>query len=420
MSWFSNIFAKRQTQPKMPEILIEPFGCSAGVPVTPFRAQTFSAVYRAIAIISQTIGFLPWSVYKDMAVQTDHPVHYLLHSRPCKEMGASSFKETMMRDVLTWGNAYAEIEFSRGMKPIALWRLCPSRISVFRDEDTGEIIYRYFGTDAGIYDLPSDRIFHLKGLGDGLVGDSIIGYAAKSIAAGIAAEDTNNSLLQNQLIPTGILKHPAKLSPEAGEHLREQFKNRYAGRENVGKPLVLEEGMEYIPISVKPEDAQFLESRRFSIEEVARWFGVPPHKLADLERATYSNIEHQSQEFVNDALMPWCKKLEEEADYKLLRWSKDNTYSKIDVRGLLRGDNKSRMEYYKGGVLSGIFSINDCRGWEDLPPVEGGDEHFVQSQMVPVSVASTPDLALQHVPDILELDKEKVDEENENVSENAS
>ena len=303
-------------------------------------------------------------------------------------MSAMCFKETLVRDALIWGNGYAEIEFSRNGMPRALWRLLPSRMQIFRSEETLEIFYRYFALDGRVFELPQSRIFHLKGLGDGLIGESIVGYAAKSIAAGIATETTNNKLMENQLVPAGIITHPGRLSADAMEHLKTQFAKRYQGMENAGKPIIMEEGMTFSPVTIRPEDAQFLESRRFGIEEIARWFGVPPHKLADLEHATFSNIEHQSQEFVNDALMPWCKKLEEEADYKLLRGSADGYYSKIDVRGLLRGDNKSRMEYYKGGVTNGIFSINDCRAWEDLPPVEGGDEHFVQAQMVPVSAAA--------------------------------
>jgi len=388
MSWFSKFFAKRQTAPYLPEIQIEPFAFTGGVAVTPDRARTYSAVYRATALISQTIGWLPWSVLRDMRQEWSHPVHYLLHSRPCKEMSAMCFKETLVRDALIWGNGYAEIEFSRNGMPRALWRLLPSRMQIFRSEETLDVYYRYFALDGRVFELPQSRIFHLKGLGDGLIGDSIVGYAAKSIAAGIATEDTNNKLMENQLVPAGIITHPGRLSPEAAERLKAQFAKKYQGRENAGKPLLMEEGMTFTPVTIRPEDAQFLESRRFGIEEIARWFGVPPHKLADLEHATFSNIEHQSQEFVNDALMPWCKKLEEEADYKLLRGSADGYYSKIDVRGLLRGDNKSRMEYYKGGVTNGIFSINDCRAWEDLPPVEGGDEHFVQAQMIPVSAAA--------------------------------
>jgi len=388
MGWFSRIFAKRQTAPYLPEIQIEPFAYTGGVAVTPDRARTYSAVYRATALISQTIGWLPWSVLRDMRQEWSHPVHYLLHSRPCKEMSAMCFKETLVRDALLWGNGYAEIEFSRNGMPRALWRLLPSRMQIFRSEETLDVFYRYFALDGRVFELPQSRIFHLKGLGDGLIGDSIVGYAAKSIAAGLASEDTNNKLMENQLVPSGIITHPGRLSPEAAERLKTQFAKRYMGRENAGKPILMEEGMKFEAVTIRPEDAQFLESRRFGIEEIARWFGVPPHKLADMERATFSNIEHQSLEFVTDALMPWVKKLEEEADYKLLRGSVDGYYTKIDVRGLLRGDNKSRMEYYKGGVTNGIFSINDCRAWEDLPPVEGGDEHFVQAQMIPISAAA--------------------------------
>ncbi|MBO4334432.1 MAG: phage portal protein, partial [Desulfovibrio sp.] len=332
MGWLSKIFNKRQTAPYLPEIQIEPFAYTGGIAVTPDRARTYSAVYRATALISQTIGWLPWSVLRDMRQEWDHPVHYLLHSRPCKEMSASCFKETLVRDALIWGNGYAEIEFSRNGQPRALWRLLPSRMQIFRSEKSLDVFYRYFTFDGRVYELPQSRIFHLKGLGDGLIGDSIVGYAAKSIAAGISSEETNNKLMENQLVPAGIITHPGKLSVEAAERLKAQFASKYMGRENAGKPLLMEEGMTFTPVTIRPEDAQFLESRRFSIEEIARWFGVPPHKLADLEHATFSNIEHQSQEFVNDCLMPWCKKLEEEADYKLLRGSANGYYTKIDVR----------------------------------------------------------------------------------------
>lgn len=420
MGIFSKFFAKRRTTPYMPDINIEPFAFNAGELVTPDRSQTYSAVYRATALISQTIGYLPWSVFKDYETQSTHPVHHLLHSRPCKEMSAMCFKESMVRDALLWGNGYAEIEFSRNGLPRALWRLLPSRMQLFRDEDTDEIFYRYFATSGTIYDLPASRIFHLKGLGDGIVGDSIVGYAAKSIAAALAAETTNNTLLKNQLVPAGIITHPGRLSEEAAERLKQQFASKYMGSENAGKPLLMEEGMTFTPVTIRPEDAQFLETRRFGIEEVSRWFGVPLHKLADLEHATFSNIEHQSQEFVNDALMPWCKKLEEEADYKLLRDNANGLYTKIDARGLLRGDNKSRMEYYKGGVLNGIFSINDCRAWEDLPPIDGGDEHFLQAQMIPVSMAAEGFAEYNRNLPKPSLDTEETEEEDTKEAEDGS
>ena len=420
MGLFSKFFAKRRTTPYMPDINIEPFAYNAGELVTPDRSQTYSAVYRATALISQTIGYLPWSVFRNYETQTTHPVHHILHSRPCKEMSAMSFKEAMVRDALLWGNGYAEIEFSRNGQPRALWRLLPSRMQLFRHEETNDIWYRYFATSGTIYELPQNQIFHLKGLGDGIVGDSIVGYAAKSIAAALAAETTNNTLLKNQLVPAGIITHPGKLSAEAAERLKQQFANKYMGSENAGKPLLMEEGMTFTPVTIRPEDAQFLETRRFSIEEISRWFGVPLHKLADLEHATFSNIEHQSQEFVNDALMPWCKKLEEEADYKLLRDNENGLYTKIDARGLLRGDNKSRMEYYKGGVLNGIFSINDVRGWEDLPPIDGGDEHFVQAQMIPVSMAAEgfTEYDRNLAPKPAETDETDADEEDTKEGEN--
>lgn len=381
---FFSFFSKKKTAEQKPhDIQTMPFAYRAGVLVTPDTAKTFSAVFRASAIIAQTIGFMPWSVYRDREIRHGHPAHKLLHLRPCPEMGASTFKETIVRDALLWGNGYAEIERNRAGAAIALWRLEPSRMRITRD-DSEHLTYEYTDIYGEKILLRPEHVFHLKGLGDGLAGESIIGLAAKSIAAGLAAENLNASLFENQIIPSGVLEHPAQLSEGALIRLRDQFKAKHGGLENAGKPIVLEEGMKFTPLTMKPEDVQFLESRQFQVEEIARWFGVPPHKLADLQHATFSNIEHQSLEFINDALMPWCKRLEEEADYKLLDGQSQGFYSKIDARGLLRGDNKSRMEFYRGGVTSGIFSINECRNWEDLPPIEGGDKHHVQMQMVPV------------------------------------
>ncbi len=388
MGFFSKFFNKREVTPPMPELYIEPFGISAGTFVSAEKALTYSAVYRAIALISQTIGFLPWSVYRDMEKAVSHPVHALLHSRPCSEMSAMTFKETMLKDALLWGNAYAEIEFDYSGNVKALWRLSPSHMQVLRDRDTEELFYRYTGGSGVLYDLSPKSIFHLKGFGDGLVGDSVISYAIKTIGAGISSEEVISKLSENNLRPSGVLTYPGRLTDQAKENIREGYKKHFIGNKNVGKLLILEEGMKFEQTSMPPQDAQFLESRKFNIEEIARWFGLPPHKLADLEHATYSNVEHLSQEFVNDCLMPWCKKLEEEADYKLLRNNRAGYYTKIDFRGLLRGDNQSRMEYYKGGVLNGIFSINEARAWEDLPPIDGGDEHFVQAQMIPVDLAA--------------------------------
>ena len=392
MGLFSFFNRKKTAEEGPNDIFTRPFAYRAGVLVTPDTAKTFSAVFRATAIISQTIGFMPWSVYRDREIRREHPAHKLLHLRPCPEMGAMVFKETIVRDALLWGNGYAEIERNRAGTAIALWRLAPSRVRVIRDE-SGRIVYEHTGATGEKITLRPESVFHLIGLGDGLVGESVVGHAAKGIAAGIAAENFNAGLFENQAIPAGVLEHPAQLSPEALLRLRDQFKTRFGGPENAGKPIVLEEGMKFTPITMKPGDAQFLQSRQFQVGEIARWFGVPLHKLADLQHATFSNIEHQSQEFVSDALMAWCKKLEEEADYKLLNGQADGFYSKINERGLLRGDNKSRMEFYKGGVTNGIFSINECRSWEDLPPIEGGDKHHVQMQMVPVDKVEAVDPA---------------------------
>lgn len=354
--------------------------------VTPDTSMTVAAVYRAIAFISQSIGMLPWSVYENYTPRSNDPVHYMLHDRPCPEMGAMSFKETLIKDALGWGNGYAVIESSKAGLPIGMWRRHPSRVQVMRTYD-GYLFYRYKAEDGSMWDLDPAQVFHLKGLGDGIVGESIIGCAARTIASAMSSAKYNNNLFKNQAVPSFVLEHPRKLSEEAYSELKGNFANNYAGAVNAGKPIILEDGMKASPLSMKPEDIQFLESRKFAVEEIACWFGLPPHKLADLSHATFSNIEHQSQEVVNDALMPWIKKLEEEANYKLLGIHRGDLYTKINVTSLLRGDFKSRMEGYRTGIICGMWSVNDCRRWEDTPSIPGGDQHLVQMQMVPLEDA---------------------------------
>jgi HK97 family phage portal protein len=293
-------------------------------------------------------------------------------------MSPFDFKRLMVSSALSWGNAYAEIERNLAGKPAALWPIHPSRVTVLRDEESKELFYRVSQSLGSQVDLPAESVFHIRNIGsDGLVGLSVIGLAARTIGMGIAAEEFGANLYQNQAIPSGVLEHPQQLSAEAQQRLRDQFGERYGGARHAGKPLVLEEGLKFHPLSFKPEDLQFLESRRFTVEEIARWFGIPPHKLADMEHATFSNIEHLSIEVVNDAILPWCQSLEQEADYKLLNSIRGDYYTKIDIRGLLRGDSKSRAEFYSKMFPLGAFSINEIRFLEDMGPIENGDTHFV-------------------------------------------
>lgn len=390
---FFKIFNRKQTSPAKTMDWVWPMSRHAGELVTPDTAMTFSAVYRAVALISQTIGFLPWGVYRGYEMQSQDPVHRILSRQPNPEMTPISFKETLIADALTWGNGFAEIEYTLGGVPAALWRIDPSKIEVIRD-DYGRIgpvdalVYLYTASDGRQLLLPSSNIFHIKALGDGLFGKSIVGLASRCIGMGLAAERFGASLLENQAIPGGVLLYEQTLSEEAWGLLSSQFKRRHGGSRNAGGPIILEGGVKFEQISMKPEDVQFHESRQFQVQEVCRWFGVPPHKLADLSRATFSNIEQQEQEFINTTLMSWAVRLEQEANVKLLGKRRDDIYTKINFNALLRGDSSARMKNYVSGVQNGIYSANEVRALEDMPPFEGGDVHLVQMQMTQAGASS--------------------------------
>ena len=383
--WFKNIFS-RSFRPQQPETDRARWYIYGDVLVNENTALSLSAIYRAATYIAQTTAILPWGVYEDSQVRPTDPVHYMLRRRPNPEMSPFEFKRLMVFTALLRGNAYAEIEFNNAGVPMALWPI-PTGATTPKRNEAGELFYRVSGVGDYV-DIPASNMFHIKNIGsDGIVGMSIIGLAARTIGMGIAAEEFGSNLFKNQAIPSGVLESPKELSGEAAARLRDQFAEHFSGRKNAGKPIVLEEGMKWNSITIKPEDLQFIETRRFTVTDIARWFGLPPHKLADLERATYSNVEHLAIEVVNDAITPWCKCFEEEADYKLLGRRRGNVYTKLDLRGLLRGDYESRMRGYATGLQNGMYCVNETRAWEDLSPVPGGDNYFVQMQMTPLELA---------------------------------
>ena len=358
----------------------------AGVYVDHDTAMRFSAVFRAISYISQTIGCLPWEVLLDTADKTTkmttYPLWRLLKTRPNPEMGSQTFRETMVSWALSWGNGYAEIERGPGTvgQPIALWPISPDRVEVRRDPGTRQIYYEVSNYQGGTTKIDPMNMFHLHGLGfDGLVGYSVISYASRSIGLGMAAEGYASDFFANGAISTGGLKHPGTLSDKARQNISESFQSVIQGQGKRFNIPVFEEGMEWIDMMVNPEDAQLLLTRQFQVTDIARWFGLPPHKLQELSRATWANIEHLSMEVVNDALMPWIIRLEQEADYKLLPASQKGLRTKLNVRGLLRGDDKSRAEYYKILHDIGVYSTNTILRLEDMDPVgPEGDELIVQ------------------------------------------
>ena len=378
------------------------FGRSkSGQNVNEFTAMQNTAVYCCVRVLAESIASLPLHVYeykhggKEKAIS--HPLYFLLHDSPNEEMTSFVFRETTITHLLLWGNAYGQILKNFAGRIIGIYPLLPDRVVVSRN-DKGEIEYQYTtfnGENPNIKEgktvtLKKQDVLHIHGLGfDGLVGYSPIAMARNAIGMSMACEDFGASFFANGARPSGILEHPGIIKDP--ERLRESWQTTYGGAENTGKVVVLEEGMKYQQISIPPDDAQYLETRKFQIAEIARIFRVPLHLLNDLERATFSNIEHQSLEFVVYSLMPWIVRCEQALNKSLFSPSeRGRFFVKFNVDGLLRGDYQSRVEGYVKLIQNGVLSVNDVREMEDLNPIsdaEGGNLHLINGNVAKLSQA---------------------------------
>ena len=364
-------------------------GTTSGKAVNERTAMQTSAVYACVRILAESVAGLPLHVYERTAngsksTKPSHPLYRLLHDEPNREMTSFVFRETLMSHLLLWGNAYAQIiRDGRGF-PIALYPLLPDQMAVDRNE-SGELVYTY-QSDKGQVKLRRENILHIPGLGfDGLIGYSPIAMAKNAVGLALATEDYGATFFANGANPGGVLEHPGVIKPEQADRLRESWQSQFGGA-NAHKVAVLEEGLKFHQMSIPPEQAQFLETRKFQINEIARIFRVPPHMVGDLEKSSFSNIEQQSLEFVKYTLDPWVVRWEQSLQQALILPSEKATiFIKFNLDGLLRGDYQSRMQGYSTGIQNGFMSVNDVRGLEDmnlLTAEEGGDLHFVNGNMV--------------------------------------
>ena len=368
---------------------------SSGKRVNQRSAMQMTAVYSCVRILSEAVAGLPLHLYrytedggKEKAI--DNPLYFLLHDEPNTEMASFTFRETLMTHLLLWGNAYAQIIRNGRGEVIGLYPLMPDRMRVDRDE-SGHIFYEYQVSqeDAntlkeGTVQLKPEDVLHIPGLGfDGLVGYSPIAMAKDAIGMAIACEEYGAKFFANGAQPSGVLEHPGVLKDPA--KIRESWTQTFGGSRNANKVAVLEEGMKYTPISISPEQAQFLETRKFQIDEIARIFRVPPHMVGDLEKSSFNNIEQQSLEFVTYTLAPWLCRWEQSMNRRLLREDEKGKYFfRFNVDGLLRGDYQSRMQGYAVARQNGWMSANDIRELEEMnriPEVEGGDLYLINGNM---------------------------------------
>lgn len=369
---------------------------TSGKPVNERTAMQTTAVYSCVRILAEAIASLPLHVYeytdsggKNMV--HDHPLYYLLHDEPNPEMTSFVFRETLMSHLLIWGNAYAQIIRDGAGRVIGLYPLLPDKVEVERDE-RGRLYYIYRRNSDenpafkqyGEFVLKQEDVLHIPGLGfDGLIGYSPIAMAKNAVGMTLACEEYGASFFANGANPGGVLEHPGVLK-DPGK-VRESWNSVYGGVHNAHKVAVLEEGMKYQQIGIPPEEAQFLETRKFQINEIARLYRIPPHMVGDLEKSSFSNIEQQSLEFVKYTLDPWVIRWEQAMQKALLLpGEKSKYFIKLNVDGLLRGDYASRMNGYAVGRQNGWLSSNDIREMEDLNPIpdeEGGNLYLINGAM---------------------------------------
>ena len=407
-------------------------GSTAGKNVNERSAMQMTAVYACVRILSEAVAGLPLHLYeyeKDGSKKkaTDHRLYTLLHDEPNPEMTSFVFRETLMTHLLLWGNAYAQIVRNGKGEIVALYPLMPNKMRVDRDEK-GRIYYTYYMSqdEATSKDqskeviLTPEDVLHIPGLGfDGLVGYSPIAMAKNAIGISIACEEYGAKFFANGAAPSGVLEHPGVLKDP--EKVRDSWNAAYGGSSNSHKVAVLEEGMKYTPISISPNEAQFLETRKFQVNEIARIFRVPPHMVGDLEKSSFSNIEQQSLEFVKYTLDPWVIRWEQNLGRALFTPEEKKKYFfKFNVDGLLRGDYASRMSGYATGIQNGIFSINDCRELENmdlLSDEDGGNLHILNGNVVRLADAGaayvkTTESVEEEAKDdkVLEMDERESDD----------
>lgn len=399
MSIFSGLFRTRDAPKDRTSGSAYTFlmgGSTAGKNVNERSAMQMTAVYACVRILSEAIAGLPLHMYrykdeggKEKAL--DHSLYQLLHDEPNPEMTSFVFRETLMTHLLLWGNAYAQIIRNGKGEVIALYPLMPNRMSVNRDKN-GMLYYQYqkSNDDAPTMEgssviLSPSEVLHVPGLGfDGLVGYSPIAMAKNAIGLSIAAEEYGAKFYANGAAPSGVLEHPGVLKDPA--KVRDSWNAAFGGSSNSHKVAVLEEGLKYTPISISPNEAQFLETRKFQIDEIARIFRVPPHMVGDLEKSSFSNIEQQSLEFVKYTLDPWVIRWEQSLSRALLSPDEKKSYFfKFNVDGLLRGSYHERMQGYSIGIQNGFMCPNDVRELENLDMIseeDGGFKFMVNGNMV--------------------------------------
>lgn len=381
--------------PKDP-VLAEWFGGGptlAGVQVTERSAMAVTAVFRAVSVIAETLAAMPLQLMERTEEHHQparaHPLYPLLDDQPNELMTAFEFKEWLAASVALRGAAFAEIRATgagriESLEPLSFDAVAPRRLP------TGRMGFGVYDQAGGRRILGHDDMawipYKVAPTGESI---SPIRLHAPTIGLAIAQRNHQAALHGNSAAPKGALKLPGAINDEAAFAIRDAWERRHRGPQNVGKLAILDGGLEYQAIGLANDDMQALELLQFSTRDIARIFGVPPHKIGDLSDATYSNIEEQGIDFVRMTVLPWASRIEQRLDKSTLsRSERTRLFHQFKLSSLLRGDARARAEYYRNMFYTSSMSPNEIRRMEDMPPIEGGDQYFVQGATVPVDLLS--------------------------------
>lgn len=363
------------------------------------QAMQSPTVWRGVNLVAASVAMLPWHVLKSKApgqaerVPPDHPIQWLLHNEPNPETTAFDFRRTIMTHAIGQGNGYAEIERNGRGQPVALWLVDdPDRVTPARTKPGGQLVYEIQNAGGERVVLPARDVFHVRGLAtDGVVGLGILDVAKRTVQLNIALDIMEQKYFQQGMKTPGFIKTKGKMNLDGLKAVIKLIKEEFSGLENFEMPIPLDQDMEWQQAGSNMRDAQFIEIRREAVLDLCRVLGVPPHKVYDLTRATFSNIEHQDHEFIRDGILPRVVPMEQEANRKLLSSNFGGLQSKFNLNGFARADMQSRGAFYKIMREVGAFTVNDILALEDMPTIgEEGDVRVMQSQYQPIEFLLEP------------------------------
>jgi HK97 family phage portal protein len=385
MNIFTNFFTRKKPLESVVNRSVDLFGSivSGRNTVNKNTLESISSVHASIRLLSETIATLPISLFKESGenktVDFENKAYQLINKRPNTFQTPYQWKEWLMRSLLINGNAIFVIVWDlKRMQPKEFIPVDYSRVEIKQDKG-----FNYYDIDSGELVLEQSHVLHFKiNSEDGIKGRGILDFAKDSLTYAKNLDTFGSKFFENGTQLTGVLQSDKTLSEKAIDMLRKTWNQKYGGVGNSNGVAILEDGLKFQPINISPEQAQFLQSRKFSKNEIAAWFKIPPHMIGDLERATFSNIEHQNLNFVQFSLMPYVVNIEQELNMKLLKEDEvTSMFFKMNMNAILRGDIKSRFESYQIGINNGFLSPNEARSLEDLNPYEYGNDFFMPLNM---------------------------------------